>query len=189
MSNTTLIEYLKSDVYRIHGKATLGLILKTRRKDHHYRQLFWFRISKHLKEHNKKLLFFFVRNIYKKVSRKNGIELPLTVSIGYGCRIYHGLGLMVNTKTKFGNNVTLIHNLTFADEKGRAPIVGDRVRFTPGAVIVGGVTIGSGSVVGANCVVTKDVPENDIAVGIPNRNLGKTYEDTVDRNYWKPVKN
>jgi serine O-acetyltransferase len=112
-------------------------------------------------------------------------RIPLTVKIGFGCKINHGYGLVINSKTIIGNNVTLMHNLTFSDEKGKAPVIGDRVRFTPGAVIVGDVRIGNDSVIGANCVVTKDVPDNDIAVGVPNRNLGKKYIEQSNRYYWE----
>ena len=65
--------------------------------------------------------------------------------------LYHGvtLGGQVLTQTK------------------RHPTIGDNVTIGAGAKVLGPVTIGAGSAVGANAVVTKDVPENSIAVGIP----------------------
>ena len=131
-------------------------------------------------------IFFFIlaHRKYKYLCRRCGVEIPLSVDIGYACKINHGYGLVINSKTVIGNNVPLLHNLTFSDEKGKAPIVGNYVRFTPGVVVVGGVKIGDHSVIGANCVVTKDIPPNSVSVGIPNRIIYKTYKDDTNRFYW-----
>ncbi|MCW3786245.1 hypothetical protein OM075_07195 [Marinilabiliaceae bacterium AAT] len=145
--------------------------------------MFWNRFASLLKRKRIFVFAYITKKIYQNICRRSGVELPLTVKIGYGCKINHGFGLVVNSQTVIGNNVTLIHNLTFSKEKGKAPVIGDKVRFSPGAIIVGGVIIGNNSVIGANCVVTKDVPENDIAVGIPNRCLGRKYVDHDERYY------
>ncbi len=180
-----LLDYLKSDLYRYSGKTNFKVFIKTYMVFRLYRLMFWNRLTCYLRSNNIRFFSFIAKRIYYRICRRCGVELPLTVKIGYGCKINHGFGLVVNSKTIFGNNVTLMHNLTFSDEKGKAPVIGNNVRFTPGAVIVGDVYVGNDSVVGANCVVTTNIPENDISVGVPNRNLGRKYIDNVDRYYWE----
>ncbi len=179
-----LINYIKSDLYRYNGSISFKSFIKTYLSFRLYRLMFWNRLTHYLIHNKVFFLSFIAHRKYKSICKSCGVELPVSVKIGYGCKINHGYGLVVNSKTVLGNNVTLMHNLTFSNEKGKAPVVGDNVRFTPGAIIVGGVCIGNNSVVGANCVVTSDVPDNDIAVGVPNKNLGRKYQEEVDRHYW-----
>ena len=94
------------------------------------------------------------------------------------------MGLVINSKSEIGDNVMLCHNMTLATEKNGAPKIGDRVRFAPGAVVVGGVNIGNDCVIGANCVVLTDVPSNSVAVGIPNKNIAQPFKEFQDRNYY-----
>ncbi len=179
-----LINYIKSDLYRYNRSIGYKSFIKTYLTFRLYRLMFWYRVAVYLKQNKVFFISFVAHRIYKRICLSCGVDLPVTVKIGYGCKINHGFGLVVNSRTVLGNNVTLMHNLTFSNEKGKAPVVGDNVRFTPGGVIVGGVYIGNNSVIGANCVVTSDVPDNDIAVGVPNRNLGRKYKEEFDRYYW-----
>ena len=81
----------------------------------------------------------------------------------YKRQLYHGvtLGGQVLTQTK------------------RHPTIGDNVTIGAGAKVLGPVTIGAGSAIGANAVVTKDVPENSIAVGIPAKFRPRKSEECV----------
>lgn len=99
--------------------------------------------------------------------------------IGYGAkfdtppRLPHGLnGIVINEHCKFGKNVTIQHQVTFAgesDENGNpvAPTIGDNCFFGAGSKCIGGVNVGRNVKVGANAVVVKDVPDNCTVVGIP----------------------
>lgn len=86
----------------------------------------------------------------------------------------HVCGLVISRGTRIGRNCDVRQNVTFGgnfnkkDEHGRSqPWVGDNVSFSAGAVVIGPVKVGSNSIVGANSVVTRDVPENVIVSGVP----------------------
>lgn len=100
-----------------------------------------------------------------------GMELPVSVKAGEGLRIYHGMGIVIHPNTKIGNNCTLRQGVTIGNKISRhgvasaCPIVGDDVEIGAGAVIIGPVTINDGAIIGANVVVTKDIPANSVVVG------------------------
>lgn len=93
-----------------------------------------------------------------------GVELPPQVTAGPGLRIRHGQGLVVNTGTVLGADVMLRHNVTIGNirrgpgDATACPVVGDGVEFGAGAVAVGPIRIGAGALIGANAVVSHDVP-------------------------------
>ncbi len=178
-----LILYIKSDMYRQNGADTFSKFVKFYIKDRAFRLVFWYRVARYYRGKNF-VMAFVSRNILKWLNRKMCMDLTEMTEIGYGLKILHGYGLMIHSKAKIGNNVTFGHYITIANEKNGIPTIGDRVRVAPGAVILGNVYIGNGSVIGANCVVNKDVPDQDVAVGVPNRNLGRRFEDFTDRYYW-----
>jgi serine O-acetyltransferase len=91
---------------------------------------------------------------------------------------------VVHGDAVIGDNILLTHQVTLATEKGKAPVIGNCVRISPGAKIVGGVQIGDNVVVGANAVVVKDVPSNTVAVGVPARVLDRPFEEFAERYYW-----
>lgn len=101
------------------------------------------------------MLYFVVRNLY-------GIELPTDATIGRRLRISHQSGLVVNAASTIGDDCLLRHNVTLGavsrDRADEAPTLCDDVQVGPGAVIMGPITIGSGSRIGPNAVVVTDVP-------------------------------
>lgn len=107
--------------------------------------------------------------------------------IGYGAyfdsppSLPHGLnGIVIHEKARFGKNCTILHQVTFGGSvcNGQpvAPVVGDNCLFGAGAKILGGVNIGNNVKVGANAVVTKDMPDNVTCVGIPAKIIKRDYE-------------
>ena len=68
-----------------------------------------------------------------------------------------------------GSNVTITHGVTIGHVNGAAPILLNNIYVGPGACILGGITIGNNVVIGANAVITKDIPDNAIVVGNPSR--------------------
>ena len=94
------------------------------------------------------------------------------------------MGVVIGETTEIGNNVTLYHGVTLGGispaensssqvNQKRHPTIQDNVIVGSGGQILGPITIGKGSRVGANAVVTKDVPENATMVGIPAKNINK----------------
>lgn len=77
----------------------------------------------------------------------------------------HGLyGIIVSHNAVVGSNVTIYHQVTIGEGHGGAPTIGDNVFIGAGAKIVGNVHIGNNVRIGANCVVTKDIPDNATVV-------------------------
>jgi serine O-acetyltransferase len=102
-----------------------------------------------------------------------GIEIHPGAKIGAGFFIDHGMGVVIGETAEVGDNVTLYHGVTLGGvsiEKGkRHPTIGDRVVIGAGAKVLGAITVGSCSRIGANAVVVKDVPPNSVVVGVPGR--------------------
>jgi serine O-acetyltransferase len=100
-----------------------------------------------------------------------GVEIHPAATIGDRFFIDHGMGVVIGATAEIGNDVMLYHGVTLGGRSlakvKRHPTLADGVTVGAGARILGPVTIGAGSQVGANAVVVKDVPPNSSAVGIP----------------------
>lgn len=98
-------------------------------------------------------------------------ELPLDGQLGIGLRLPHPIGIVIHPGAVVGENCLIMHNVTLGSRgAGQGlPVLGRGVDVGPGAHILGGVTIGDGAQIGANAVVTDDVPARAVAIGIPAR--------------------
>ncbi|MEW4566928.1 hypothetical protein AB1L88_03585 [Tautonia sp. JC769] len=115
--------------------------------------------------------------LYKILARRvrigYGIKLDYTVRLGRRVRIWHHGGMVLGARS-IGDDVHIRQNTTFGvarrgDSPALKPVIGDRVDIGCGVCILGHVTIGDGSAIGANAVVLADVPPRSLAVGIPAR--------------------
>ena len=125
-----------------------------------------------------------VARIISQLSRfLTGIEIHPGAKIGKNLFIDHGMGVVIGETSEIGNNVTIYHMATLGGiapsinsnnqrQVKRHPTLDDCVVVGSGAQILGPVMIGANAKVGANAVVTKDVPENAVMVGIPAKNVG-----------------
>ena len=149
--------------------------------------------------------FHLVARIISQLSRfLTGIEIHPGAKIGRNLFIDHGMGVVIGETSEIGNNVTIYHMATLGGiapsinsnvqrQVKRHPTLNDCVVVGSGAQILGPVIIGANAKVGANAVVTKDVPENAVMVGIPAKNVGtatkefkpyaveETVKDTSDK--------
>jgi serine O-acetyltransferase len=102
-----------------------------------------------------------------------GIEIHPGAVIGRDFFIDHGMGVVIGETAEVGRNVALYHGVTLGGtslEKGkRHPTLEDNVVVGAGAKILGAITIGAGSRIGANAVVVKPVPPNSVVVGVPGQ--------------------
>jgi len=100
-----------------------------------------------------------------------GIEIHPGAQLGPGLFIDHGMGVVIGETAEIGANVTLYHGVTLGGvslERGkRHPTLGDRVVVGAGAKVLGPITVGEGSRIGANAVVVKPVPPDAVVVGVP----------------------
>jgi len=117
-----------------------------------------------------------------------GIEIHPKAKIGENLFIDHGMGVVIGETSEIGNNVTIYHMVTLGgispsiesnEQRNvkRHPTLMDNVVVGSGAQILGPVVVGKNAKVGANAVVTKDVPENAVMVGIPAKNVGTATEE------------
>jgi serine O-acetyltransferase len=110
------------------------------------------------------------RLLFKVVEWTCGITLPYTVKLGRRVRIWHHGGMILHA-ARIGDDVHIRQNTTFGvarrDRLHELPTVEDRVDIGCGAVLLGNITVGHDSVIGANAVVLKDVPPFSLAAGVP----------------------
>lgn len=103
-----------------------------------------------------------------------GTKLDYTVKVGRRVRLWHHGGMILGARA-IGDDVHLRQNTTLglADRRDRnaKPTLGNCVEVGTGAVIVGDIVIGDGAIIGANAVVTKDVPAYTVWGGVPARQL------------------
>jgi len=107
------------------------------------------------------------------IYRLNGLITHATIGrgaqIGPGFAIVHSVGIVINSSVRAGKNLVIYHGVTIGADKHRSPSLGDNVFIGAGAKIIGGIRIGSDVKIGANSVVTKDVPDGATVIGIPAR--------------------
>lgn len=121
----------------------------------------------------KRKMFFIARSISQISRFFTGIEIHPGAKIGRRLFIDHGMGVVIGETCEIGDNVVLYQGVTLGGtgkEKGkRHPTLKDNVLVASGAKILGSITIGENSKVGAGSVVLKDVPPNATVVGIPGK--------------------
>ena len=139
--------------------------------------------------------FDLIARIISQFSRfLTGIEIHPKAKIGKNLFIDHGMGVVIGETSEIGDNVTIYHMVTLggispsvnSDNQRnikRHPTLMDNVVVGSGAQILGPVIVGKNAKIGANAVVTKDVKENSVMVGIPAKNVG---ESSPDDGTFKP---
>jgi serine O-acetyltransferase len=146
------------------------------------------RIAHWLWLHNLKL----IARLFSQVVRNlTGVEIHPGAKIGQGLFIDHGMGVVIGETSEIGEEVTLYHGVTLGGtslEKGkRHPTLGDRVVVGAGAKILGPITIGADTRIGANAVVVRSVPANSVVVGVPGQNIARSIphhaSDAPDLNH------
>ncbi len=117
---------------------------------------------------NAKLLARWVSHAMRGLT---GIEIHPGAKIGPGLFIDHGMGAVIGATTEIGADVTLYQGVTLGgtslEKIKRHPTLEDHVVVGAGAKILGAITIGESSRIGANAVVVKPVPPNSVVVGVP----------------------
>ncbi|WP_432803829.1 serine O-acetyltransferase [Bacillus atrophaeus] len=118
--------------------------------------------------------FYFLARLISQISRFfTGIEIHPGATIGRRFFIDHGMGVVIGETCEIGNNVTVFQGVTLGGtgkEKGkRHPTIKDDALIATGAKVLGSITVGEGSKIGAGSVVLHNVPDFSTVVGIPGR--------------------
>lgn len=116
------------------------------------------------------LQLFFIARLISEIARLfTGIEIHPGANIGERLVIDHGMGIVIGETAEIGNDCIMFHGVTLGglrfDPIKRHPTIGNKVLLGTGAKVLGPIVVGDGARIGANSVVTKDVPPNTTVVG------------------------
>lgn len=145
-----------------------------------FHALFFYRISHWLWRHNLLFAGRFISHIGRIVT---GIEIHPGAKIGEGFFIDHGMGVVIGETTEIGENCTVYQDVTLGGislkKEKRHPTLQDNIIVGAGAKILGPVTIGYNSKIGAGSVVLDEIPPNSTVIGVPAR---VTYTGDIPNN-------
>ena len=180
-------EYIKSIMDRDPAaKSKLGIILTYPG----VKAIFFHRIANFFS----KAGFALIARIVSQSSRfLTGIEIHPAAKIGKNFFIDHGMGVVIGETAEIEDNVTLYHSVTLGgispstnsgEQRGvkRHPTLKNNVVVGSGAQVLGPIIVGEFSKIGANAVVTRDVPAHAIMVGVPAKNI-KTKSEIKDTSF------
>ena len=178
--------FIYRDFWKINGCITFKKFMFSLLTEPGFKFVFWLRVTRYFFLKGKKaiLLFMFSRCIMKHYSYKFNFDISYRTPIGPGMSIAH-MGYIVVAASKVGSNcflrpgVVIGKNLT---DNGITPVIGDNVHFGVGCKVIGDVNIGNNVVIGANSVVTHDVPSNTVMAGIPARKIRKLESIVIHPN-------
>jgi serine O-acetyltransferase len=166
---------IASDLCRHAGKKSLACLIRMIFSEPGFEYTFWMRICAFCDAGRVRrwLLYPWARITLRHYTYKYGISIPHQTRIGSGFYIGHFGQIFVNRRAVIGKNCNISPGVTVGQaSRGRRkgwPTIGDNVYIAPGAKIVGNVKIGNCVAIGANCVVTTDIPDNGVVVGVPGK--------------------
>ncbi len=173
-SRKDLKEYIAEDKKRFSKIPTMIDLILHNEKWYIYHYIRHLRYVEYyrgkLNGRGKFYLLFFLWHWFRY--KRLGFKLRFTIypnTIGSGLMIYHtGDFIHVGENVRIGRNCTLLPGVVFSAKKPNDKVVvGDNCRFGLGARIFGSVSIGNNVTIGANAVVTKDIPDNAVVGGVP----------------------
>lgn len=127
-----------------------------------------------LKKHNRKFLSQFLKN---KLIYKYGIHLGLTASIGENLKLPHPLSIVIGEGVRIGANCTIYHNVTLGakhtthGQEYSYPTIKDNVIIYTDVIILGDVTVGENTIIGAGSLVKSDLEPNSVYAGNPLKKI------------------
>lgn len=184
-----------ADLYRYEGAVSARLFLKHLLLSPGFTFSFYLRLCQFFYNKSPRLLmvpiYWIFRFILRHYTYKFGINIPFDTRIGVGLYIGHPGNIHFNARAIVGANCNISQGVTLGQaNRGKHkgyPVIGEGVYIGPGAKIVGAVRVGNNVAIGANCVVTKDVPDNAVVVGVPGRVISfEGARDYVDYTDYQP---
>ena len=153
--------------------------------------MFFYKIGNILWRYNLK---FLARLIMHFARIFTGIEIHPAAKIGSNFFMDHGLGIVIGETTEIGENVTIYQGVTLGGimpsvesdlqrNQKRHPTVGNNVIIGSGAQILGAINIGDDARIGANSVVSRDVPANVTVAGVPAREFSRSAKKETFKPY------
>lgn len=143
-------------------RSAIELVLTS----HGFHAILWHRLWHRIYKIRLRTLSRMFANITRWIT---GIEIHPGAKIGKRVVIDHGMGVVIGETAEIGNDVLMYHGVTLGGkslkEGKRHPTVGNNVIIGAGAKLIGPINVADNVKIGANAVITKDVPENHTAIG------------------------
>lgn len=164
-----------SDLYRVAGSVKFSSLLRNILFGESFKYIFWMRTCRFTREVAilRFTIYPIAQLILQHYTYKFSIGIQFITDIGSGFYIGHFGGVFIYPNCRIGKNCNISQGVTIGNaNRGKnkgCPIIGDNVYIGPGAKIIGAVNIGDHVAIGANCVVTKDVPDFGVVVGVPGK--------------------
>jgi len=174
---------LAADLYRYAGRVSFGAFAKHYAFTPGYKYTVLMRTAGWLRLKPAKAfgLYPLAKWMLLRARYKYGFAIPEYMEIGPGLFLNRFGGFYFHGDTVLGSNVNITHGvvLGYMNRGGRrgAPVIGDRTFLGSGAKVIGGIQVGAEAAIGANAVVTKDVPERGVVGGIPAKLLSDQGSD------------
>lgn len=164
--------FITRDFERINRRITCKKLIKTLFVEPGFKFIFWLRITRYARLRGKKgiVLFAISRLILKHYGEKFGFDISPKIKIGPGLAIGHWGYIVIQADDVIGSNCFLRPGVVLGKKsvfEGGAQVIGDNVEFGAGAKCIGAMTIGNNVTIGANSVVTHDVPNDCVVAGAP----------------------
>ncbi len=164
-----------SDLYRYNADVGFKNFISHVLFHAGYKYSFWMRTCKFL--HAGKALKYTLLPVAMFILRhyeyKYGISVPFQTAIGSGFYIGHFGGIVVNKNCRIGKNCNISQGVTLGQAnrgaKKGCPEIRDNVYIGPGAKVIGAISVGNDAVIGANCVVSTEIPDKGVVAGVPGK--------------------
>jgi len=172
-----LTAYLAADLYRYEGRVCAKAFFKHFLFTPGFNYTVWLRACVWARSGGiGNILFPFLKWRLLHSRYKYGIAIAERTPIGPGLFINRFGGIYVHHDVVIGSNVNITHGtmLGYMNRGARegSPVIGNEVFLGSGAKVIGNVRVGDNAAIGVNAVVTKDVPDNGVAVGLPAKIIG-----------------
>lgn len=170
MNIKNLVRLIKSDM-KNHGGIGFIKSLSVYFFDARFRLLLNYRIGRYLILNNIRLIPQFYK--YKQITKRS-CQISYHSNIGELVKFIHPIGIVIGDNVIIGDKVKIWQNVTIGSHGKtglnlKYPIIKNEVKIYAGAKVIGGITLGFNSIVGANSVVLKTISENSIVAGVPAR--------------------
>lgn len=175
MKSSEYVFLIRADLHRYAGDSNLYSFLYHMIFSPGYKYTFWMRTCAYLKSYRffRFSIFPIAWLLLSHYEYKYGLAISYKTQVGSGLYIGHVGGIVVNTHAVIGKNCNLSHQVTVGVSRRGSrrgyPVIGDNVYIGPGAKVIGNVHVGNNAAIGANCVVTCDVPDSSVVVGVPGK--------------------
>ena len=166
---------IREDLYRYEGRLGTGAFLRAWRLEPGFRLTVLMRLCRMLRSRpaTRYGIYHIAAFLYGRAAVRHGVFISPMTEVEGGLYLAHALNIVVNRRCRIGKNLNLSQGVTIGTAnrgpKPGNPVIGNNVYIGPGAVIFGAIMIGDNSAIGANAVITKDVPPHSVVVGIPGK--------------------